>query len=288
MKKINISLFFLCSFVATVTAQFERKKIGFVPYTDPEFAVAEHRELAYKNIYEMAIRIFINTQRFTVLNRTDFDILKLEQEFQKGEDFLNSEIIQRGKFLAAEVLVVAKIATFKVTESDDGEGFSVFLTAEVKQIDVASSKAVRAMQLKSEIIDGKTNLLTGNKKRISTAEEAISRAVEGMEKELSKWIKDQFPMWMRVVDTKDGEMSVIADGGIDTGLDTKNRLRVGTIKLYSQGKFLFEPLAELSLTKESIGQTLTKLKVSKKAEWEKLLTAWQTDAKNMVIMESNR
>jgi hypothetical protein len=95
-------------------------------------------------------------------------------------------------------------------------------------------------------------------------------------------------MWMHVVDTKDGEMSVIADGGIDTGLDTKNRLRVGTIKLYSQGKFLFEPLAELSLTKESIGQTLTKLKVSKKAEWEKLLTAWQTDAKNMVIMESNR
>jgi hypothetical protein len=58
--------------------------------------------------------------------------------------------------------------------------------------------------------------------------------------------------------------------------------------MYNNGKYLFEPIADLSLTKEAIGQTLTKLKVGKKEEWDKLIESWQADAKNIVIMESAR
>ena len=55
MKKNIVTLFFLMAICACANAQnVMKKKIGFIPYTDPEFAEAEYRELAYKNIYDAA------------------------------------------------------------------------------------------------------------------------------------------------------------------------------------------------------------------------------------------
>lgn len=289
-KKLTILFILISLFAGRANSQITRLKVGFIPYTDPEFAIAEHRELAYKNIYEMALRIFINTQRFTVLDRSSFNIIKLEKEFQTGEDLINSEIIDQGKILAAQVIIIAKIATFAVNEADDGEGFSVFMTAEVKQIDVESGKAVRAMQLKSEVIDGKANFLSGvgvKKKRIKTAEEAINLAVNKMENDLDVWIKDQFTLMMAVIDKSDSDMGLIVDGGKQTGLTKSYKLRVVKQTMMG-GKKYYDTLAKLTFSSEGLGEETTKLVITNKLDWDKVLKAWEEDKASVIVLEDNR
>jgi hypothetical protein len=272
-------------------AQVTRLKIGFIPYTDPEFATEEHRQLAYKNLHEMALRIFINTQRFIVLDRGSFNIVKLEKEFQTGEDLINSEIIDQGKVLAAQVLIIAKISTFTVTEADDGEGFSVYFAAEVKQVDVESGKAVRAMQLKSEVVDGKAGALLSEvgvkKKRVKTAEEAISIAVNKMEGDLDKWIKEQFALMMSVVGKSDADMGVIVDGGRQTGLTKGYKLRVVKVEMVG-GKKLVTTLAKLSFSSEGVGDEATKLLIKDKEDWTKFLAAWKENGSTVLVYEDTR
>lgn len=111
--RISLMLLSLIFLPLLLSAQV-KKKIGFIPYTDPENAEEELRELAYKNIYDAALRVFVNTQRFEVLDRGSFNIIKIEKEFQKGEDLANVEIIEQGKIAAAELLAVAKLTTFTV------------------------------------------------------------------------------------------------------------------------------------------------------------------------------
>ena len=224
-----------------------KKRIGFIPYTDPDNADEEYRELAYQNIYDAALRVFVNTQRFDVLDRGSFNILKIEKEFQKGEDLANVEIVEQGKMAAAEVLAVAKLSTFTVTDSDDGNGFSVYITAEFKQIEVKTGKALNAFQLRAEAIDKQEGALGRvNKKRISTVEEAVSRAVIEMEKDLESWIKGEFPMILKVKDIKKNDKMIVVEGGKSDGLSKNLKMKVIKLTIYNDGSKLTEDIASLS------------------------------------------
>lgn len=283
MKKIIVlSIIFLFPFLLSSQV---KTKIGFIPYTDPDNAEEEYRELAYKNIYDAALRVFVNTQRFDVLDRGSFNIVKIEKEFQKGEDLANVEIIEQGKTAAAEVLAVAKLSTFTVTDSDDGNGFSVYITAEFKQIEVKTGKALRAFQLRSEVVDKQENAFgMTNKKRVSTVEEAISRAVIGMEKDLEKWIKSEFPMILKVRDIQSNKKIIVVDGGKSDGLSKRLKMKVIKLTIYDDGNKLTEDIANLSFSKNGIGEDLTTLKVRKK-DWAAFMELWKKSPESLYVTE---
>ena len=284
MKKF-IVLFLVFGLPLLASAQV-KKKIGFIPYTDPTNADAEFRELAYKNIYDAALRVFVNTQRFDVLDRGSFNIVKIEKEFQKGEDLANVEIVDQGKVAAAQLLAVAKLSTFTITESDDGEGFSIYITAEFKQIDVETGKATNAYQLEARAVDSQDKFggLVENNKRISTIEEAISVAVGKMEKDLEQWIKRSFPMILKVIDIQNGDRTIIVEGGRSEGLTTKFSMKAVTIKMYGD-KILMSTIGSLSFLKEGVGEQLTFLKFKSKKDWDQFITHWEKDQSKIFVTE---
>lgn len=257
-----------------------KKKLGFVPYTDPDFAEAEYREAVYKSMYESALRIFINTQRFIILDRGSFNILKIEKEFQKGDDLINSEIIQQGKILAAEILAVAKITTLSVELNDDAKSYSAFIICEFKQIDVESGKAVAALQLQ-----GSSSDLIG--KKPASADEAIARAVKKMEKDLENWVRQSFPLAMNVLDVVESDMTLIVEGGRETGLDKQYKLRAVQVRMVG-GKKSATTLAKLEFSREGLGEESTKFIISDKAEWAAFLAAWKADRTAVLVFEDNR
>jgi hypothetical protein len=271
------------------SSQAFKKTIGFIPYTDPENADEEYRELAYKNIYDAALRVFVNTQRFDVLDRLSFDILKIEKEFQKGEDLANVEIIAQGKVKAAELLAVAKLSTFTITESDDGNGYSVYITAEFKQLDVETGQAKSAFQMRAEAIDKQSGTLGLPSKRISTIEQAISEAVNKMEEDLAKWIKRQFRMILPVIDIDKAEQCVIVEGGADVGLTTDYEMKLIWIKTYGKGKRMKKrsrKIGDLSFLKEEgVDEELTILKIKSKKDWQAFLKLWETEPDSIYATE---
>lgn len=264
-----------------------KKKIGFIPYTDPGNADAKFRELAYKNIYDAALRVFVNTQRFEVLDRGSFDIIKIEKEFQQGEDFANVEIAEQGRTSAAQLLAVAKLSTFKITESDDGNGYSVYITAEFKQIDVESGRATSAFQLVAEAKDGEGGGIggLGKNKRIATREEAISKAVNIMEEDLARWIKLQWPLILKVYDVESGDRVLVIDGGRNVGLNEKHKMKAITLKVYPNGKKLINTIGKLNFTKEGPGEELTSLKMGDKKAWDNFMKLWKEDQSRIYVTE---
>lgn len=282
MKKVAIFLSILC---LPILAQAQvKKKIGFIPYTAPENADKKYRELTYKNIYDAALRVFVNTQRFDVLDRGSFDIIKIEKEFQKGEDLANVEIVDQGRISAAELLAVAKLSTFTITETDDGNGYSVFITAEFKQLDVETGRATNAYQLRAEAKDRQSNVFGESKNRISTIEQAISMAVQKMEQDLEKWIKRQFPMILKVIEKVDAEKALIVEGGVDVGLNEKHNMKAITLTIIKDKK-LIKTIGKLNFTKEGVGEELTTLVMNSKKDWQNFIKLWKTDPEKIYVTE---
>jgi len=272
-------------------AQSAKQKLGFIPYSDPKADKYGYRQMAYDNLYEAATRIFINTQRFDILDRSKFDIVKLEKNFTKGDDFINSEIVAQGKALAAEVLAIAKVTALSVTEAEDKKGWSAFFTVEFKQLDVESTKALNALQLKGEAQDepfdvtlGKTKVANPN--RAKSPEQAISRAVTKMEETLNKWIRDNFPVKLKVLERDDATKVLYVKGGKDLGLSTKTRMCVRRIRKLSTGDIVAETVAELKFTKDGVGETVTKFEGKTGKDWEKIAKALTDYPNEMFVMES--
>lgn len=284
MKKFLFLILFL-AYAFAGQSQTIKKHIGFIPYTDPDQAEAKNREFAYKTLYDAALRVFVNTQRFEVVDRGSFDIVKIEKEFQKGEDLANVEIIEQGKVAAAELLAVAKLSTLTIAESDDGEGFSVYITAEFKQIDVKTGRAINAFPLRANAVDKQESMMGLSNNRITTVEEAISKAVQKMESDLEKWIKRSFPMILKVVEVDDEQpFTLIVDGGSNVGLNTRHKMKVISLKKIN-GKNLTSTIGRLSFLKEGVGEELTYLKMSSKKDWQAFLKKWNANADNIYVTE---
>lgn len=280
MRYCAILVFLCLCFQGGFAQSVSKKRLGFVPYTDPDFAEAEYREIVYKTMYESALRIFINTQRFVILDRGSFNILKLEKDFQKGEDLINSEIIAQGKILAAEILGIAKITNLSVELNGDGKTYSAFIVCEFKQVDVESGKAVSALQL-----EGSTKDLIG--KKPTTAEEAISRSIKKMEKDLEKWVREKFPLAMNILEVNEEELYLVAEGGNQTGLTRAYKLRAVKVKTI-EGKKVATTLGKLTLTSEGLGEETTRYTINDKLEWQNFLAAWKSDPSSILVFEDNR
>ena len=281
MKKLLLFLTLSICCLSLTAQSISKKKLGFVPYTDPDFAEEEYREAVYKNLYETALRIFINTQRFIILDRESFDIIKIEKEFQKGEDLINSEIIEQGKILAAQILAIAKITTLSVSLNEDGKTYTAFIVCEFKQIDVETGKAVNALQLQGSSAE----MMIG--KKPTTAQEAISRAVKKMENDLEKWVRENFPLAMKVLEVQESDMSLIVEGGRETGLTKQYKLRAVKMKMVNGRKYV-ETLAKVTFSSEGLGEEATKLIIKDEADWKTFLAVWKADKTSVLVFEDNR
>ena len=273
----------------SIFAQSGKQKLAFIPYTDSHSDEYKYRKMAYDYLYEAAIRIFINTQRFDVLDRSKFDILKIEKNVVKGDDFINSEIVAQGKALAADVLAVAKVTALTVDESENKKGWTIFFTVEFKQIDVETSRALNAMQLKGELQDeiltigGKT---LENPIKAKSPEQAVSMVVSKMESDLNEWIHDKFPVRMIVLDRRDDEKILIAQGGKNIGLTVKNKMCIRRLHKLKTGEPIADTIAELKFTKaDGVGEFATKFEPKSKKDWEKIVQELSKYPDEIFIME---
>jgi len=288
MKKV-ILFAALCLFSLSIFAQSAKQKLGFIPYADASSDQYNYRKMAYDYLYEAATRIFINTQRFEVLDRSKFNTLNIEKNMTKGDDFINAEIVAQGKVLAAEVLAVAKLTALSLSQSEENKAWTVFFTVELKQIDVETSKALNAMQLKGELND--KIIIIGNKtienpKTAKSPEEAISIVVSKMEKDLEEWIHEYFPVRMNIVYKNDEERILYANGGKNIGLTLRNNMCVRRDFRLPTGDRVVETIAELKFTKaDGVGETSTRFEPKNKKEWEKIVKAIKDYPGEIFVME---
>jgi hypothetical protein len=183
---------------------------------------------------------------------------------------------------------VAKVTSISVTESPDKKGFSAFMTVEFKQIDVKTSKAINAFQLKGEIQDDVTSIGGSviSPFRAKSAEQAISKVISKMEEGLKKWIYDNFPIKMKILEWDDAAKIIYAQGGKNFGITIRSNMCLRRFKTLKSGLVSVETITELKFTKtDGVGDSTTRFELKNKKEWEEIVKQLSEFEGEIFVME---
>jgi hypothetical protein len=254
----QLSLIIIATFCGSLSifAQLqETRMVGMLAFGTNTFADS----VAARNIYAAVTRILVQTKRFTVLEMDKWQLTQDEIERQRSAGFLESEVIQKGKSLGAQVLIVGFVKNAEVYHN--GNSYSARVDYELKYIDVETGKTLNAAAFTGDSENfhtkagkigkdlGKTaaSLLYSSTRNYKTAAVAGSvwnqlymnddnerqmvqgktiDAIEESAGRVNAWVHRTFDLTLYLLQTDDNGRSVLIQGGEDVGMKKGLKLKV--------------------------------------------------------------
>ncbi|MCC7246129.1 MAG: hypothetical protein IT269_10660, partial [Saprospiraceae bacterium] len=252
-------LFFLCFGLSSLQAQlnvtYPEKIVGLAPLTyDQNTASQEAAEKFWHYIFDA----LFNTKRFKVVDRLDgYKNIVMEKRIQSGGDFVDGKVVKQGKLQGATMMVFGHVMTAQSIESKSTNGTSTFnadLSIAIKIIDVETSEIIASVLVTpsgtSKMDDvvknskGILGIFSGNNCSGATGQQALDRCMSNIEKYIRQFVTENFPVEMRVFQTRPSENGkyteyLLIGGGTDGTFREKQKLSVTrTEKINANGKTL--------------------------------------------------
>lgn len=180
-------------------------------------------------VAKKVIEILTQSNRFQVVDRTNYDKVKEELELQKSESFIDSKNrAEQGAALAAQFLVTGNIIKMNVykMKNPDGSvnGFKASVSFQLQVNDVAKGSSTKAESFQSSV----TPLML-------SPESAVNEAVKSLDQNLSEWLVNNFSVTvklLRILSTKkEKAATVLIAGGKTFGLKEGDKLSVQKIEM---------------------------------------------------------
>jgi hypothetical protein len=203
---------------------FGTAQIGLKPVLGiAEFTTDEDLKYA-STVAERVVTIVTNTKRFTVVDRTSYDKVKKELEFQKSEAFLDSkDLAKQTVALAAQYLIIGHIIKMNVYRIKNTDG------------SINGYKASAAFTLKvNEVETGKTteaeNFQTEVSPLMLSPESAVNEALNSIDAKLNYYFVKTFPLITKISKIlavkRDIALKVLISGGKQYGFKQGDELTV--------------------------------------------------------------
>lgn len=240
MKKFIIVLFCIVSSQFGYSQPDIKPVIGVAEFTtevDSKYASA---------VAEKVVEIVTNTRRFTVVDRTSYDKVKEELEFQKSEAFLDSKnTVKQDALLAAHYMIIGHIVKMSIyaMKNTDGSinGYKASTAFTLKVNDVESGKTTEAESFQTEVSP-----------LMLSPESAVNEALKSIEPKLSAYFIKTFPLTTKIskvlTSKKDAAKTVLIAGGKTFGFKVGDKLIVEKIELID-GKPYPSEIGELKILK---------------------------------------
>jgi len=230
MKKLIFAFALLLALNPLLKGQSQKMVIGVYPCT---FSEASPQDV--NSITEMLVTAFVKTKRFDMVDRTKMEALISEQDRQRTEAFINSDVIEQGKNLGAQYLIMGHIISAKADEmkATDDKGnvtvtYKAKLAISLNVIDATTGKIVS-----SEVLEPKAGnaVLGAVGLGITDPRKAITKAIKDIESEVDKYVGTYFPLTFPIVeiqekDSKGNATKVLIAGGSEYGLKKGDKLKV--------------------------------------------------------------
>jgi curli biogenesis system outer membrane secretion channel CsgG len=259
-------LFF--SLVCLAQSNEDKKIVAITPFSSAQTISSK----AYSSsATEVVVSAFVNSNRFTVVDRTSFDALMTEENLQKGESFIDGIVVEQGKKLGAQYIVTGNLTnasaepvyttvadkqiidkqTGKVTTTTRQElsGYRAQVAFSIKILDVETGKI-----LGSGVISNRSGNMWIFQNVYGSEGEAISMAIKNSQKEVLKFIDKQFPVQMTILEisesTKTKAKKVVVTAGRNAGLSEKQDLKVYEVTQVTINGQVIErnkPIAEIRI-----------------------------------------
>lgn len=254
MKRIVCFMMLLVGVCHLVYSQSDSKPVVGVA----EFS-SEVNSLFKNSVAEKVVDIVTNTKRFTVVDRTSYEKIQEELEFQKTEAFLDSKnTAKQGEAIAAEYMIIGHLVKMNIytMRNDDGSvnGYKASAAFTLKVNNVESGVTTEAEHFQTEV-----SPIAASK------EQAVNQALNSVEEALNSYFTKTFPVYakiLKLITVKGTSVSeVLIDGGKSAGICEKCDLVVEIIEMLN-GKPYPTEIAELKVTKLS-GEDFAECKVKK-------------------------
>lgn len=197
-------------------------------------------------VAEKVVQVVTNTKRFTVVDRTSYDKVKEELEFQKTEAFLDSKnTAKQDVALAAENMIVGNILKMSVyaMKNTDGSinGYKSSVAFTLKVNEVETGKTTEAESFQTEVSP-----------LMLSPESAVNEALKSIEPKLSAYFIKTFPLTTKIskvlMTKKESAATVLISGGKEFGFKEGDKLIVEKNELID-GKPYPSQIGELKVVK---------------------------------------
>ncbi|MDR1120919.1 MAG: penicillin-binding protein activator LpoB [Dysgonamonadaceae bacterium] len=211
------------------------------------------------SVAEKVVQVVTNTRRFTVVDRTSYDKVKEELEFQKTEAFIDSKnTVKQDVALAAQYMIVGHLVKMNIYTMKNGDG------------SVNGYKASAAFTLKvNDVESGTTTEAESFQTEVSplalSKEQAVNQALQSIEPALNAYFVKTFPLTTKIVKVltskKDAAATVLIAGGRIFGFKEGDKLIVEHVEMLD-GKPYPSEIGELRVVKIA-GDDFSECKVEK-------------------------
>ncbi len=197
-------------------------------------------------VAEKVVQVVTNTKRFTVVDRTSYDKVKKELEFQKTEAFLDSKnTVKQDVALAAQHMIVGHIIKMNVyaMKNPDGSvnGYKSSMAFTIKVNDVETGKTTEAQSFQTEVSP-----------LMLSPESAVNEALKSIEPSLTSYFITTFPLTTKISKIitvkKEAASVVLIAGGKTFGFKEGDKLIVERIEMLD-GKPYPTQIGELKIIK---------------------------------------
>ncbi|GAB6393817.1 MAG: penicillin-binding protein activator LpoB [Bacteroidales bacterium] len=253
MRKFVVFLFCLLSSFTSYSQADLKPVVGVSEFT------SEVNSKYSAAVAEKVVQVVTNTHRFTVVDRTSYDKVKEELEFQKSEAFIDSKnTVQQDVVLAAQYLIIGHVVKMSVYAMKNADG------------SVNGYKASTAFTLKvNDVETGKTTESESFQTKVSplmlSPESAVNEALVSVESELNEYFIKTFPLTTKIVKIlttqKDAATTILIAGGRTFGFKEGDKLTVERIEMLD-GKPYPSGVGELKVSKIA-GEDFSECSVSK-------------------------
>lgn len=223
MKKMLLMVILFAGVLTAHSQTDDRMVVGVAKFTsevNSPFADA---------VAEKVVQIVTSTHRFIVVDRTSYDKIKEELEFQKTEAFIDSKnTVRQDVAIAAQRMIVGhlvKMNVYTMKNSYGGiSGYKASAAFTLKVNDVETGRVTEAESFQ-----------TSESPLAASKEQAVNQALASLDEVLYSYIAKTFPVTVNIVkvleNKKDVATKVLVSGGKTYGLKEGNALRVDAIEL---------------------------------------------------------
>ncbi len=180
-------------------------------------------------VAEKVVQVVANTHRFIVVDRTSYDKIKEELEFQKTEAFLDSKnTVKQDVAVAAQQMIVGhlvKMNIYTIKNTSGGvSGYKASAAFTLKVNDVETGRVTEAESFQ-----------TTESPLAASKEQAVNQALASLDEMLYTYIAKTFPVKVKIVKVleskKDVVTKVLVGGGKTYGLKEGDVLKVESIEM---------------------------------------------------------
>ncbi len=175
-------------------------------------------------IAEKVVQVVTNTKRFIVVDRTSYDKIKEELEFQKTEAFIDSKnTVKQDVALAAQFMIVGHIVKMSIyaIKNPDGSinGYKASTAFTIKVNDVETGKTTESESFQTQVSP-----------LMLSPESAVNEALKSVETNLNSYFIKTFPLSTKISKIltlkKETAVTVLIAGGRSFGFKEGDKLIV--------------------------------------------------------------